>query len=31
VISQTIEMHEIVGGAFDQVRTLKNRKRKSGR
>ena len=31
VISQTIEMHEIVGGAFDQVRALKNRKRKSGR
>ena len=31
VISQTIEMHEIVGGAFDQVRTLKNKKRKSGR
>ena len=31
VISQTIEMHEIVGGAFDQVRALKNKKRKSGR
>ncbi len=31
VISQTIEMHEIVGGAFDQVRALNNRKRKSGR
>ncbi len=31
VISQTIEMHEIVGGAFDQVRAFKNKKRKSGR
>ncbi len=31
VISQTIEMHEIVGGAFDQVRSIKNKKRKSGR
>ena len=30
VISQTIEMHEIVGGAFDQVRAVRNQKRKSG-
>ncbi len=30
VISQTIEMHEIIGGAFDQVRTLRQRKRKTG-
>ena len=31
IISQTIEMHEIVGGAFDQVRVVRNKKRKSGR
>jgi hypothetical protein len=31
VISQTIELHEIIGGAFDQVRALRNKKRKSGR
>ena len=30
VISQTIELHEIVGGAFDQVRRLHKRKRKTG-
>ena len=30
VISQTIELHEIIGGAFDQVRTLHKRKRKPG-
>ncbi len=31
VISQTIELHEIIGGAFDQVRVVRNKKRKSGR
>ncbi len=31
IISQTIEMHEIIGGAFDQVRVVRTRKRKSGR
>jgi hypothetical protein len=30
VISQTVELHEIVGGAFDQVRRLHKRKRKTG-
>lgn len=31
IISQTIEMHEIIGGAFDQVRVVRTKKRKSGR
>ena len=31
IISQTIELHEIIGGAFDQVRVVRNKKRKSGR
>ena len=31
IISQTIELHEIIGGAFDQVRAVRNKKRKSGR